>query len=63
MTLSQDLFHENNNEKCKNTTERLFKHKCYSAIKVYNIKLWIWIKYHEMPLHVGKSYSRYNILM
>ena len=29
----QDLSQENNNEKCKNTTKRLFKHECYSAMK------------------------------
>ena len=46
MTLSQDLFQENNNEKCKNTTKQLSKHECYSAIKGDNIKLQIWIKYH-----------------
>ena len=49
MTLSKELFQENNNEKCKNTTARLSKHECYKALNGHNIKLWTWYKYH-MPV-------------
>ena len=46
MTLSQDLFQENNNEKYKNTLKWLTKHECYKAPNSNNIKLLIRIKYH-----------------
>ena len=46
MKFSHELFPENNNEKDKNTTERLSKHECYRAIKGNNIKLQIWYIYH-----------------
>ena len=48
MTSSQELFQENNNEKCKNTTAWLSKHEFYKALDGHNIKLWIGYKYH-MP--------------
>ena len=45
MTLSQDLFTENNKEKDKNTVKWLTKHECYKVPNGNNIKLQIWYKY------------------
>ena len=46
MTLSQDLFTENNKEKDKITSKWLIKQECYKTPNGNSIELRIWSKYH-----------------
>ena len=49
-------------KKIKTQLNDLFKHECYKAIKVNNIKLWIWYKYHMAEMKRFSALFNFNWL-